>query len=170
MRRRQSRRLQNQAKRARIQRMAEYLRDIDARNATEPRRSLRLIIQRTVAPYPVILFGEDDFWPDDPAEIRLLPPEGFRIVCNDDWGETDDDDTSTLTTEYDLDPSDASSTAASVNYHTSTSGTDNTTEDDFDPIDLSSSAASINSHTSSSGTDSASESASAQHLISDESS
>ena len=125
MRRRQSRRLQNQAKKARIQRMAKYLRDVDARNATKTRRSLRLLIQRTIAPYPVILFGEEDFWPDDPAEIRLLPPEGFRIVCNDSI-DTDDEDNSTITTEEDADLADTASDLPSVNSHTSGSRTDHT--------------------------------------------
>ena len=127
MRQRQSLRLRNQAKKARIQRMAKYLRDIDARNATKPRQSLRLLIKITVAPYPVILFGEEDFWPDDPAEERLLPPDGFRIIC-DDSGETDEDDTSTLTTEDDSVPDDVSSSAASINSRTSDSGTNNTSE------------------------------------------
>ena len=89
MQQRQSRRLQNQAKKARDERIAAYLRRVDAKNATKPRRSLRLLIKREVAPYRVILFGEKDFWLDNPEGTGLPPPDKYRIVCNDS---TDDGD------------------------------------------------------------------------------
>ena len=83
MRQRQSRRLQNQAKNACKERIAAYLREIDAKNATRPRRSLRLLIKREIAPYQVILFGEKDFWLDDQEGTGLPLPDGYRIVCDD---------------------------------------------------------------------------------------
>ena len=89
MQQRQSRRLQNQAKKAREERIAAYLREIDAKNATRPRHSLRLLIKREVAPYRVILFGEKDFWLDNPEGTGLPPPDGYRIVCDDSTGDGD---------------------------------------------------------------------------------
>ncbi len=93
MRQRQSRRLQNQAKKAREERIAAYFRRVDTQNATRPRRSLRLLIKREITPYRVILFGEKDFWLDDPEGTGLPPPDGYRIVCDDSTG--DGDSTST---------------------------------------------------------------------------
>ncbi len=34
----------------------------------------------------MILFGEKDFWLDDPEGTGLPPPDGYRIVCNDSTG------------------------------------------------------------------------------------
>ena len=107
MRQRQSRRLQNQVKKAREERIAAYLRRVDAKNTTKPRHSLRLLIKREVAPYRVILFGEKDFWLDDPEGTGLPPPDGYRIVCDDSTGDGDsistgEEDSTTKETARDI--------------------------------------------------------------------
>ena len=89
MRQRQSRRLQNQVKKAHEERIAAYLRRVDAQHATRPHCSLRLLIKREVAPYRVILFGEKNFWLDDPEGTGLPPPDGYRIVCNNSTSDGD---------------------------------------------------------------------------------
>ena len=86
-----------------------YLHKLDARNATKPRRSLRLLIQREVAPYQVILFGEEGFWLDDQDDTGLPPPDGYRIVCDDSIhskgsanANKDEEDTATVETASDI--------------------------------------------------------------------
>ena len=68
MQRRQSTRLRNRVTTARAQRIANYLRALDERNAGKPRRSLRLEVQHDNANgpiYEVILVGEAGFLQDE---------------------------------------------------------------------------------------------------------
>ena len=122
MRQRQSRQFQNQAKKAREERIAAYLRRVNAKNATKPRRSLRLLIKREVAPYRVILFGEKDFWLDDLEGTGLPLPDGYRIVCDDS---TDDGD-SISTGEEDSTTDETASDITSAHTQASDSITDYT--------------------------------------------
>ncbi len=84
MRWRQSTRLRNKVKKARTQRIANYLRALDEQNAGQPRRSLRLKVQNDNAYgyiYEVILFGEAGFWHDEENETGP-PPDGYRILVD----------------------------------------------------------------------------------------
>jgi hypothetical protein len=61
------------------------------------RRSIHLYINRCNSGYPpdkplcsCVLFGEEDYLPDEEQKING-PPDGFRIVCLTDDG-TDDDE------------------------------------------------------------------------------
>ena len=81
MRQRQSRRLKNQAKKARERRVATFLRYLEKRNARRgtPRRSLRIALQRDGAPPRVILFGEEGFFADNEAGIGPPKEADYRI-------------------------------------------------------------------------------------------
>ncbi len=84
MRRLQSTRLCNKGKKARTQRIANYLRGLDERNAGQPRRSLRLEVQNDNAYgyiYEVILFGKAGFWRDEENKTGP-PPDGYRILVD----------------------------------------------------------------------------------------
>jgi hypothetical protein len=82
MQRRQSTRLRNKVKKARTQRIANYLWALDERNAGQPRRSVRLEVQNDNAYgyiYEVILFSEAGFWRDEENETGP-PPDGYRTL------------------------------------------------------------------------------------------
>jgi hypothetical protein len=82
MQRRQSTRLRNRVAKARAQRIANFLRALDERNAGQARRSLRLEAQTARTNniiYDLILFGETGFWRDEENEIGP-PPDGYRII------------------------------------------------------------------------------------------
>jgi hypothetical protein len=81
MRQRQSRRVKNQAKKACEGRVAAYLHALEKKNATKLRRSLRLAVNRVVAPYRVILFGEQVFFLED-VNAKAPPPEDDRMRGN----------------------------------------------------------------------------------------
>ncbi len=84
MQRRQSTRLRNKVKKARTQRIDNYLRALDEQNAGQPCRSLCLEVQNDNANgpiYEVILFGEEGFWRDEENETGP-PPDGYRILVD----------------------------------------------------------------------------------------
>ncbi len=84
MQRCQSMRLRNRVKKARAQRIANYLRALDKQNAGLPHCSLRLEVQNDNANGPIyeeILFGEAGFWRDEENKIGS-PPDGYRILVN----------------------------------------------------------------------------------------
>ena len=84
MQRRQITRLCNKVKKARTQRIANYLWALDEQNTGQPRCSLRLEVQNDNAYgyiYEVILFGEAGFWHDEENETGP-PPDGYRILVD----------------------------------------------------------------------------------------
>jgi hypothetical protein len=81
---RQSTRLRNKVKKAQTQRIANYLRALDERNAGQLRCSLRLMVQNDNANgsiYEVILFGKAGFWRDEENETGP-PPDGYKILVD----------------------------------------------------------------------------------------
>jgi hypothetical protein len=81
---RQSTRLRNKVKKARMQRIANYLRALDEQNTGQPHRSLCLEVQNNNANgpiYKVILFGEAGFWHDEENETGP-PPDGYKILVD----------------------------------------------------------------------------------------
>jgi hypothetical protein len=83
MRWRQSTRLRNKGKKARTQRIANYLRVLDEQNG-QPHCSLCLEDQNDNTCgyiYEVILFGEARFWRDE-ENATGPPPNGYRILVD----------------------------------------------------------------------------------------
>jgi hypothetical protein len=77
-------RVKNRAKKARLQRIAKYLREINEQNDRQTRRSLRLQVKNDNAEgyiYNVCLFGEAGFWGDKQTKTSP-PPDGYRIYVD----------------------------------------------------------------------------------------
>jgi hypothetical protein len=131
MRQRQSRRLQNQEKKARERRVATFLRYLDKRNARRgtPRRSLRIALKWDGAPPRVILFGEEGFFADDEAG-RGPPKEADYRIREIDSDDNEDistvgEQSGTSTSLHEATSSDRSSSlssSASTRYQDSDEG------------------------------------------------
>jgi hypothetical protein len=82
MQRRQSTRLRSRVAKGRAQRIANFLRALDERNAGQPCCSLCLEAQTARTNniiYDLILFGKSGVWRDKENEIGP-PPDGYGII------------------------------------------------------------------------------------------